>query len=42
MTANERDTRVAVVHGCHSERGDSIKHLLFGGGWPLRAKLQDN
>ena len=24
MTANERDPRVAVVHGCHSEGGDSI------------------
>ena len=24
MTANELDSRVAVVHGCFSERGDSI------------------
>ena len=41
MTANERDPRVAVVHGCpHSEGGDSI---LSAFSWePLRAKLQDN
>ena len=32
MTANERDPRVAIVHGCHSEGGDSIlsMHLLLG------------
>ena len=30
MTANEQDSRVAVVHGC-SSGGDSIKHLLLGG-----------
>ena len=32
MTANERDPRVAVVHGCHSEGGDSILswRLLLG------------
>ena len=32
MTANERDPRVAVVHGCHSEGGDSIysKRLFLG------------
>ena len=24
VTANERDSKVAVVHGCHSEGGDSI------------------
>ena len=24
MTANERDVRVTVVHGCFSEGGDSI------------------
>ena len=40
MTANERDSRVAVVHGCFSEGGDSI---LSAFSWePLRAKLQDN
>ena len=40
MTANERDPRVSVVHGCHSEGGDSI---LSAFSWePLRAKLQDN
>ena len=37
MTANERDSRVAVVHGCFPEGGDSAF------SWePLRAKLQDN
>ena len=32
MTANERDSIVAVVHGCLSEGGDSIlyKRLLLG------------
>ena len=33
MTAKELDSRVAVVHGCFSEkRGDSYysKHLLLG------------
>ena len=32
MTANERDSRVAVVHGCFPEGGDSIlyKRLLLG------------
>ena len=42
MTANERDPRVAIVHGCHSEGGNSI---LSAFSWPwerLRAKLQDN
>ena len=40
MTANERDPRVAVVQGCHSEGGDSILTAFY---WePLRAKLQDN
>ena len=40
MTANERDSRVAVVHGCFAEGGDSI---LSAFSWePLRAKLQDN
>ena len=40
MTANERDLRVAVVHECFSEGGDSILNAFF---WePLRAKLQDN
>ena len=34
MTANERDPRVAVVHGCHSEGGDFI---LSAFSWePLR------
>ena len=40
MTANERDSRVAVVQGCFPEGGDSI---LSAFSWePLRAKLQDN
>ena len=40
MTANERDSRVAVVHGCFSEGGDSILRAF---SWePLRVKLQDN
>ena len=40
VTANERDSRVAVVHGCLPEGGDSI---LSAFSWePLRAKLQDN
>ena len=40
MTANERDSRVSVVHGRLSEGGDSI---LSAFSWePLRAKLQDN
>ena len=40
MTANERDSGVAVVYGCFSEGGDSI---LSAFSWePLRAKLQDN
>ena len=39
MTANERDPRVAVVHRCFPEGGDSI---LSAFSWePLRAKLQD-
>ena len=29
MTTNERDSGVAVVHGCFSEGGDS-KRLLLG------------
>ena len=37
MTAKERDVRVAVVHGCFSEGGDSI---LSAVSWePLPAKL---
>ena len=40
MTANELDLRVAVVHGCFSERGDSI---LSVSSWELLlAKLRDN
>ena len=40
MMANKRDSRVAVVHGCFSEGGDSI---LSAFSWePLPAKLQDN
>ena len=40
MTASERDPRVSVVHGGHSEGGDSI---LSAFSWkPLRAKLQNN
>ena len=38
--ANKRDSRVAVVHGCFTEGGDSI---LSAFTWePLPAKLQDN
>ena len=37
MTVNELDSRVAVVHRCFSERGDSILSVF---SWePLRAKL---
>ena len=40
MTVNERDSRVAVIHGCFSEGGNSI---LSAVSWePLQAKLQDN
>ena len=41
--ANERDSRVTVVHGCFPEGGDSIysKCLLLG-VLSLPAKLQDN
>ena len=40
MTVNELDSRVAVVHRCFSETGDSILSVF---SWePLRAKLQDN
>ena len=39
VTANELDSRVAVVHRCFSERGDCILSVF---SWePLRAKLQD-
>ena len=38
--ANERGSRVAVVHGCFPEGGDSI---LCAFSWePLPAKLQEN
>ena len=40
MTVNELDSRVAVVHGCCSEGGDSI--LSIFSLELLRAKLQDN
>ena len=40
MTANERDLRVVVVHGCFPERSDSILSVF---SWePLRAKLSEN
>ena len=40
MMANERDSRVAVVHGCFPESDDSI---LSAFSWePLPVKLQDN
>ena len=40
MMANERDSRVAVVHGCFPEGDDSIASTF---SWePLPAKLQDN
>ena len=39
MTANEQDSRIAVVHGCLLERGDSIVSTF---SWEsLRAKLHD-
>ena len=39
MIANERDSKVAVVHGGFPEGGDSI---LSAFSWePLPAKLQD-
>ena len=38
--ANERDSTVAVVHGCFPEGDDSILSVF---SWePLPAKLQDN
>ena len=38
MTVNELESRVAIVHRCFSERGDSILSVF---SWePLRAKLQ--
>ena len=40
MTANKRNSRVAVILGCFSEGGDSI---LTTFSWdPLPPKLQDN
>ena len=37
VMANELDLRVAVVHGCFSERGDSILNVF---SWePLRTNL---
>ena len=40
VMANERDSRVAVVHGYFPEGGDSI---LSAFSWkPLPAKLRDN
>ena len=30
MTANERDSKVAVVHGCFPEGSDSILRFLLG------------
>ena len=40
MTANKRDSMVAIVHGCFSEGGDST---LSAFSWEtLRVKLQDN
>ena len=40
VTANERGSGVAVVHGCFSKAGDSILSVF---SWEsLRAKLQDN
>ena len=38
--ANERDSTVAVVHGCFPEGGDFI--LSTFSREPLPAKLQDN
>ena len=40
MMANERDSRVAVVHGCFPEGRDFIVSALSCE--PLPAKLQDN
>ena len=40
MSASERDLRVAVVHWCFSEGGDSVLSVF---SWEaLRAKPQDN
>ena len=40
MMANERGSKVAVVHGCFPEGGDSILSTF---SWELLpAKLQDN
>ena len=36
---NEQDSGVEVVHGCLTERGDSILGAFFCE--PLQAKLQD-
>ena len=37
---NKRDSRVAVVHECFSERAESILSIF---SWePLGVKLQDN
>ena len=38
--ANERDSRVTVVHGCFPEGGDSILSAFIWESLP--AKLQDN
>ena len=38
--ANERGSRVAVVHRCFSEEGDSILSAFSSESLP--AKLQDN
>ena len=37
---NKRDSRVAVVHGCFTEGGDSILNAFSSESLP--AKLQDN
>ena len=40
MMANERDSRVAVVHGCFPEGDNSIVSVF---SWqPLPAELQEN
>ena len=40
---NERDSKVAVVHGCFPEGGDSIQSAFSWDPYKaLPAKLQDN
>ena len=40
VMADERDSTVAVVHGCFPEGGDSIVSAFSWEPLPLQAKLQ--